>query len=157
MKSWHFLCWNPAVTKWNPCKEMVIMMLVPQPLLNPQYRDFLAFIICPRKFQNVRKNQLPFWQHVRYWFWSSWITVESAEEEWMTIENIWWSISTKECCWPGGGRTRNLVITSRNHIQLSHGGWLPILSIFDLIWRFMAQLIVLRLCQAGQLTYSNFS
>ena len=30
----------------------------------------------------------------------------------MTVENILWSISTEECCWPGGSRTRNLLITS---------------------------------------------
>ena len=38
----------------------------------------------------------------------------------MTIENISRSISTKECCRSGGGRTRNLLSTSRTRIQLSH-------------------------------------
>ena len=28
----------------------------------------------------------------------------------------------KECCWLGEGRTRNLRITSRTRIQLSHRG-----------------------------------
>ena len=46
----------------------------------------------------------------------SWI----SEREEMTVENISWSISTKECCRPSGGRTRNLLITSRTCIQLSH-------------------------------------
>ena len=39
----------------------------------------------------------------------------------MTIENISWSVSTEECC-PGGGRTRDLLITSRMDIQLGHRG-----------------------------------
>ena len=38
----------------------------------------------------------------------------------MTVENISWSISMKACCRPGGGRNRNLLITSRTRIQLSH-------------------------------------
>ena len=36
--------------------------------------------------------------------------------------NISWSPSTNECCRPGGGRTRNLLITSRTRTQLSHWG-----------------------------------
>ena len=40
----------------------------------------------------------------------------------MTVENISWSIPTKECCRPSGGRTRNLLIFSRTSIQLSHRG-----------------------------------
>ena len=36
-----------------------------------------------------------------------------CRKERMTIENISRSISTKECCWPGGGRTHNLLITSQ--------------------------------------------
>ena len=50
----------------------------------------------------------------------SWI----SGKERMTIVNISWSISTKECCRPGGGRTCNLLITCRTNIQLSHRGWL---------------------------------
>ena len=46
----------------------------------------------------------------------SWI----SGRERMIEENISWSISTKECCRPGGGRTRNLLVISRMHIQLSH-------------------------------------
>ena len=42
----------------------------------------------------------------------------------MTVENISWSISMKECCQTGGGRTRNLLITSWMCIQLSHPGWI---------------------------------
>ena len=37
-----------------------------------------------------------------------------------------WSISMKECCRPGGDRTRNLLITSRTRIQLSHRGRLQL-------------------------------
>ena len=40
----------------------------------------------------------------------------------MTVENISRSISTKECCRPGGGQTRNLLITSRTRIRMSHRG-----------------------------------
>ena len=40
----------------------------------------------------------------------------------MTGENISWSISTTECCRPGGSRTRNLLITSRKRIQLIYRG-----------------------------------
>ena len=50
----------------------------------------------------------------------SWIN----RRERMTVKNILWSISTKECCRPGGGRTRNLLPTSRMRIQLSHRGQL---------------------------------
>ena len=48
----------------------------------------------------------------------SWI----SGRERMTVENISWSISTKECCWHGGSRTCNLLITSRTRIQLSYRG-----------------------------------
>ena len=48
----------------------------------------------------------------------SWI----SGRERMTLENISWPISTKECCLPGGNRTRNLLITSRTRIQPSHRG-----------------------------------
>ena len=34
-------------------------------------------------------------------------------------ENISWSISMKECCWPHGNRTHNLLITTRMRIQLT--------------------------------------
>ena len=51
----------------------------------------------------------------------SWI----SGRERMAVENISWSISTKECCRPGEGRTRNLLITCRTRIQLSHRGRLP--------------------------------
>ena len=44
----------------------------------------------------------------------SWI----SGKERMTIENISWSISTKECCQLSWGRTRSLLITSRTDIQL---------------------------------------
>ena len=40
----------------------------------------------------------------------------------MTIENISWSVSMKECCRPRQGRTRDLLVSSRTHIQLSHRG-----------------------------------
>ena len=36
----------------------------------------------------------------------------------------------KECCRPSWGRTRNLLITSRTHIQLSHQGWLSFMINF---------------------------
>ena len=49
----------------------------------------------------------------------SWI----SSRERITTENISWSISTKECCWPSWGWTRNLLITSQARIQLSHRGW----------------------------------
>ena len=48
----------------------------------------------------------------------SWI----SRRERMTIENILWSISTKECCRPSRGRTHNILITRRTCIQLSHHG-----------------------------------
>ena len=48
--------------------------------------------------------------------------LESAKAERITVENISWLISTKECCRPGEVRTRNLLITSRMCIQLSHRG-----------------------------------
>ena len=38
------------------------MMPGPLPTAESTVKDFLAFIICPRKFQNVWKNQLPFGQ-----------------------------------------------------------------------------------------------
>ena len=41
----------------------------------------------------------------------------------MTVENISWSICTKECCQPCMGWIRNLLITSRMPIQMSHQGW----------------------------------
>ena len=40
----------------------------------------------------------------------------------MTVENISWSISTKERCRPSRGQTRILLITSQTRIQLSHRG-----------------------------------
>ena len=49
----------------------------------------------------------------------SWI----SRRERMTVENISWSISMKKCCRSGRCRTRNCLITSRTHIQLSHRGW----------------------------------
>ena len=48
----------------------------------------------------------------------SWI----SGRERMTVENISWSISMKECCQPGRGWTRTLLITSQVRIQLSHRG-----------------------------------
>ena len=39
--------------------------------------------------------------------------LEIRGRERMTAENILWSISTKEYCRPGGGQTRNLLITSQ--------------------------------------------
>ena len=52
----------------------------------------------------------------------SWI----SGRERMTVENISWSISTKEYCQTrgggGGDRTRNLLVSSRTRIQLSHQG-----------------------------------
>ena len=41
----------------------------------------------------------------------SWI----SGRERMTIENISWSVSKKECCWPGRGRTHILLITRTRH------------------------------------------
>ena len=35
----------------------------------------------------------------------------------MTVENISWSITTKECWRPGRGGTRNLLITSRHQVH----------------------------------------
>ena len=40
----------------------------------------------------------------------------------MTVENLSWSISTKECCRPGEGWTSKPLITSQTRIQLSHQG-----------------------------------
>ena len=50
----------------------------------------------------------------------SWI----SRRERMTVENISWSTSMRECCWPylGQGRTCNRLITSGTSIQLSHRG-----------------------------------
>ena len=48
--------------------------------------------------------------------WPSWI----KGREWMTVENISWQISTKTRCRIGvgwGGRTRNLLITSRTPLR----------------------------------------
>ena len=50
----------------------------------------------------------------------SWI----SRRERINVENITWPISTKEWCEPGGGRTRNLLISKR--IQLSHRGRLQV-------------------------------
>ena len=54
----------------------------------------------------------------------------------MTVENISWSISTKECCRPrrerGGCRTHDLLVSSRPRIQMSHRGRHRVLS--RLIW-----------------------
>ena len=48
----------------------------------------------------------------------SWI----SGRERMTVENISWSISTKEYCRPGGGPTLNLLITSQMRIQATKAG-----------------------------------
>ena len=48
----------------------------------------------------------------------SWI----SRRERLTIENISWSISMKECCQPDIGQTHNFRITSRTGIQLSCRG-----------------------------------
>ena len=40
----------------------------------------------------------------------------------MATENISLSIATKECCWPNGEWTHNLLITSQTTIQQSHQG-----------------------------------
>ena len=48
----------------------------------------------------------------------------TSGRETMTIENISWSISMNECCWPSGGQTHNLLITSQTRLQLSHRGLL---------------------------------
>ena len=83
-KSLHFSCQNPAVTKWNPCKEMVIMTLAPIHcwIHSNWVKGFSSFYnLSKKKFQNVRKNQLPFGQNVRYWFWSSWITATCISME----------------------------------------------------------------------------
>ena len=53
------------------------------------------------------------------------------------------SISTKECWRPGWGRTRNLLITSRTWIQLSHRGrpdeWqsVRLLISHHILWRLV--------------------
>ena len=52
----------------------------------------------------------------------------------MTIENISWSISMKECCWPGEGPTPNLLIPSQICIQL----WL---RIYVVMFRFLILLL----------------
>ena len=49
----------------------------------------------------------------------SWIN----KYERMTVENISWSISTKQCWRQGDYQTHCLLITNRIHIQLSHRGW----------------------------------
>ena len=43
----------------------------------------------------------------------SWISRRKS----MTVENISWSIFIKECRWPGGGWTRNLLITYVYHMR----------------------------------------
>ena len=43
-----------------------------------------------------------------------------SRRERLTVENISCSISTNECYRPSGGQTRNLLINSMMHIQLSH-------------------------------------
>ena len=43
-------------------------------------------------------------------------------------------ISMKECCQPGGGRIRNLLITSWTRIQLSHWGQPHIYHIYYIWW-----------------------
>ena len=57
----------------------------------------ILIIICPRKFQNVRKNQLPFGQDVRNWFWPGWITdvliLNTSHDTWcpnssMTVQKV---------------------------------------------------------------------
>ena len=40
----------------------------------------------------------------------------------MIVENISWSISMKECCWPGRVRTRKLLITSRTRTRATEAG-----------------------------------
>ena len=40
----------------------------------------------------------------------------------MTVENISWSLSTKECCRPRRRSTRDLLVSSRTRIQLSYRG-----------------------------------
>ena len=47
-----------------------------------------------------------------------------VKTERMTVENISWSNLNERMLptWPGGGRTRNLLITSRTRIQLSNRG-----------------------------------
>ena len=46
----------------------------------------------------------------------SWI----SRRERMTVKKISWAISMKECCQPGRGQTRNLLISSPTRIQLSY-------------------------------------
>ena len=67
-KSLHFSCRIQVVTKRNSAREMAIMTPA------PTHCWIRSKVICPRKFQNVWKNQLPFGQNVRNWFWSSLIT-----------------------------------------------------------------------------------
>ena len=52
----------------------------------------------------------------------------------MTVENISWSISTKESCLSGRGRTPDLLITSWRHIQLSHLGWISAAMLWQYIY-----------------------
>ena len=47
--------------------------------------------------------------------WISW-------KERMTVGNISWSISMKECCWPRWGLNPRPPVSSRTCIQLSHRG-----------------------------------
>ena len=51
--------------------------------------------------------------------------LESVEGREWTQKIFHDQISTKKCCRHGGGRTLNLLITSRTCIQLSHCGWCP--------------------------------
>ena len=76
----------------------------------------------------------------------------------MTVENISWSISTKECCRPWRGWTRDLLVSSR----MAHPTEPPRLAtsfvhlFFELELNFTVQSMLLRSCPACRSTYSQF-
>ena len=73
--------------------------------------------------------------------WPSWI----SGMERMTIVNISWSISTKECCHSGRGRTGNFLITSWTRFQLSHRSQLHLGLLVILTPRYLIYLKILYL------------
>ena len=60
-----------------------------------------------------------------------------SRRERMTVENISWSISTKECCQPSGVQTCNLLITSRTCIQLNQWGRQNLVKIIPLVHKIL--------------------
>ena len=116
---------NPTGSWWFVCVEVlrpsqpngVIMSVVSLPnhtftgqAKSSKWLTSIVHILSPET------DNCPFW---------------SSRRERMNIENISWSISMKECCRPGRGRTHNLLITSRMCIQLSHRGRLLSIDTFN--------------------------